>query len=315
VSVDALNEVRADWLAWRKAGIGGSDIAAVLGLSPWGSPWTVWADKLGFLPEQPDDAGILEAGRWLELAIGPWTQDRLGLFVSGEQRWCVHTENDWMRCTIDGVLSESPGAIWPPETLLEIKTSGPGAVWDDVPPHYRSQVLWQMAVTGAQAVVIARLAGRRLDHHWIERDAEAEADIAFMVEAGRAFWFDHVLTEVPPPVDASDATSAVLGALHPRHAPDTGVDLDADLVEHWRAAKAAAKAADEQVRLCENAIKAALGDREVGRVDGNTVCTWRTSTRTSLDTKALAAAEPELAKRFERTTEVRTLRASTKKGD
>lgn len=36
---------RAEWLEWRRNGIGATDVAGILGVSPWASPWSVWADK------------------------------------------------------------------------------------------------------------------------------------------------------------------------------------------------------------------------------------------------------------------------------
>lgn len=53
------------WLAERRTGIGGSDVAAILGLNEWTSPYTVWADKLGLLPER-EDSEAMRQGRDLE---------------------------------------------------------------------------------------------------------------------------------------------------------------------------------------------------------------------------------------------------------
>jgi len=43
---------RAAWLEARRRTIGGSDVAAILGLSKWGTPFSVWLDKTGQTPEQ-----------------------------------------------------------------------------------------------------------------------------------------------------------------------------------------------------------------------------------------------------------------------
>ena len=60
-------DTRAEWLRWRRSGIGASDIAALLGISPWASPFSVWADKLGLLPdEELDDDDVREFGRRLD---------------------------------------------------------------------------------------------------------------------------------------------------------------------------------------------------------------------------------------------------------
>ena len=38
---------RSAWLAQRRKSIGGSDAAGIVGLSPYATPYTVWADKTG----------------------------------------------------------------------------------------------------------------------------------------------------------------------------------------------------------------------------------------------------------------------------
>ena len=54
------NEQRALWLEGRRTGIGGSDVAAVLGLNPWKTPLDVWNDKLGL----SEDKGMTEPAYW-----------------------------------------------------------------------------------------------------------------------------------------------------------------------------------------------------------------------------------------------------------
>ena len=56
----------AEWLQVRRSGIGGSDAAAALGLSPWKSPLELWEEKaMGKTqPRQENDAMIF--GRLLE---------------------------------------------------------------------------------------------------------------------------------------------------------------------------------------------------------------------------------------------------------
>mgnify|MGYP000308297088 CR=1 FL=1 len=48
-------EARADWKLWRRGGLGASDLPAILGISPWASPFSVWADKCGLLPDEDDE--------------------------------------------------------------------------------------------------------------------------------------------------------------------------------------------------------------------------------------------------------------------
>jgi putative phage-type endonuclease len=332
---------RTDWLEWRRSGTGGSDVSGIVGLSPgWSSPWSVWADKLGLLPDTPTAA--MTAGRWLEAAIGPWFTHETGLAVAGEQTWCTHRERKTHLCTTDGFVFERdicthggdcavhPGIgrlhDLPVEAvpiddalgLLEIKVTGPGKRWDEIPDHYQAQGQWQMHVTDLERVWIAVLMGRRLDVHELRRD---QADIDVLTERVDRFWSEHVLTGNPPPVDASDATARALAAVYPGGGTGQGETIErsrgdavAEAVDQWKAAKAAVKEHGAIEQLAANEIKAALRDATELIVDGELVASWRPQTTRRLDAKALKARMPRLVRRFTTETESRVLRSHQPKG-
>ncbi len=41
-----------EWLELRRQGLGASDMAAVMGVSPYKTPYQLWAEKTGATPEQ-----------------------------------------------------------------------------------------------------------------------------------------------------------------------------------------------------------------------------------------------------------------------
>jgi putative phage-type endonuclease len=305
---------RDGWLEWRRGGIGASDVAAILGISPWASPWSVWADKCGLLPPEPENE-YMTAGRWLEAAIGPWFSHETGLFVAGEQTWCTHREHEHHRCTVDGFVFENPGGIlefdqtltdeqvaefkrryeagargWsillpdPPRLSInddaigcfEVKVMGPGKRWDELPAYYQAQGQWQMHVTAQSHVWFAVLMGRRLDIHELKRD---QADIELMVERVDAFWANHVLTGLAPEADASDATARALAAVYPLEQPGTTAAIDDELHDLWLYAKADKKRAETDEKRWANAIRAQLGEAEIGTIDGEQRLTYRAQTR------------------------------------
>jgi putative phage-type endonuclease len=317
---------RESWLHWRRAGIGGSDVAAIAGVPGFAdsSPWAVWADKLGLLPErQASDA--MEAGHWLELAISRWFTHKTGLYVHGEQTWCSRPDAPHHRCTVDGFVCESPGSAigdvivaTPSEGIqhqsnalgvLEIKHEAFGKKWETIPAHYQAQAQWQMHVTGTEHAWFAVLRGRNLDIHELARD---QADIDYLVAKVDVFWHDHVLTQIPPPVDDSEGTAHVIAQLYPGGQPDP-VDLPALLVADWRDAKAAAEAAEARLTAAANALKAALGDHETGALDGIPAVTWKPqSKRGALDEDALATVVDDLDKYRKPPTTFRVLRPAAK---
>ena len=277
---------REEWLAWRQQGIGASDIAGILGISPWASPWSVWADKVGLLPPEPDNEHMA-AGRWLEAAIGPWFTHETGLDVAGEQTWCSHPIHPHHRCTVDGFVLDGAVDGWEgteyagPEHalgLLEVKVTGPGRRWETIPAHYQAQGQWQMHVTDLSRVWFAVLMGRRLDVHELDRDDD---DIAYMAERADAFWTDHVLGGTPPDTDGHDATLRALAAVYAKSSPGAiplGSD-DMSNVMAWRDAKAAEKAATRDAKAAAAAIEATLADAEEGTWQDRRIVSWRPQTR------------------------------------
>lgn len=317
-----MTDDRSDWLEWRRGGIGGSDVAAVLGISPFASPWSTWADKLGLLPPEPESEQMA-AGRWLEAAIGPWFTHETGLDVAGEQTWCTHREHDHHRATVDGFVVDgcaTPAGFddeggLPALGLLEIKVTGPGRRWDHLPEDKQAQGQWQMHVTGLDRVWFAVLMGRRLDIHELKRD---QADIDFMVDRVDAFWSDHVQAQEPPPVDGSDATTRALAAVFDGALPGFLVATDADeemaaTVAAWRQAKADKKAAEAAETEHGNRIRQALGDTTELVRDGELLASWRQQASRRLDQQALKAEHPAIVRQFTTESTTRVLRNHARK--
>lgn len=304
---------RIDWLAWRRSGIGASDVAGILGLSPWASPFSVWASKID---DQADDHDndAMEFGRRAEVMVGPWFADRTGLTVAGEQARCTHRDDTWKRCTVDGFVFDGPNSdIASALGVLEIKTTGDSAAdWaDEVPVHYRCQATWAMHVTDLPrcwfAVLHLAFGRPRFEVYEFERDAAEEA---FVVDACARFWHDYVTTGHPPVVDGHSATTDAIKA----HWPTAEGSLEADaltrrMCDRIRAHKATAKLIEANIAEAENELRAALGEREA-LVDGTgkVLASWKPQSTARLDGKALKAARPDIAAEYTTTTTTRVLR-------
>ena len=304
---------RTDWLAWRRSGIGASDVAGILGLSPWASPFSVWASKID---DQADDHDndAMEFGRRAEVMVGPWFADRTGLTVAGEQARCTHRDDTWKLCTVDGFVLDGPNSdIASALGVLEIKTTGDSAAdWaDEVPVHYRCQATWAMHVTDLPrcwfAVLHLAFGRPRFEVYEFERDAAEEA---FVVDACSRFWHDHVATGHPPAVDGHSATTDAIKA----HWPTAEGSLEADaltrrMCDRIRAHKATAKLIEANIAEAENELRAALGEREA-LVDGTgkVLASWKPQSTARLDGKALKAARPDIAAEYTTTTTTRVLR-------
>ena len=287
---DTPDPARDEWLAWRREGIGGSDVAAILGLSPWAGPWTVWADKLGLVPPEPESEPM-RWGKLLEPVIAAEVAHRTGLEVAGEQMWCVDREHPHRRSTIDGLLCpQGYESLDEAVAVLEMKnTSAPRWDNDEVPLMYHCQVQHQLAVTGFQRAVVAVLhAGNRLALYSIEADPEDQKRIA---EAVDTFWLDHVVPKVQPAAMSRDLERL-------KRLPSVEAEtLEADselraLIEQHKAAKEAVGQAEDWCDQLAARIIAKIGPAEVVTIDGNKALTCRP--RRELDTPRIAAVRPEV---------------------
>lgn len=310
---------RTAWHEWRSGGLGASEVAGVIGESPWASPWSVWAAKVGLT--KPDDNGTdsMQFGTDLEPVIAEWFRRSTGLYVVGEQMWCVHEKYSWARATVDGFVVESKPdgfeIIGVPDTLgvFEAKYTA-DSPWDEIPYHYFVQVQWQMFVTGAPHAWIACMHlpfGRPTFRVYdVPRD---EGTIESLAERCWSFWNDYVVTGDPPDTDAHPATSA---AIREAYDPDTiappdAVDFDEemrDAVILLRNLKRNVRDLEVDIAECENEVKAALGTHVEGWWNGIRLVTWKAQTAQRLDAAALKAAHPDLHAQFTKPSTSRVLR-------
>ena len=309
---------RDEWLAWRRGGIGASDAAALVGLSRYGSPWSLWAEKVGLTVDRPQSQRQ-RIGQILEPAIAQLFHETTGLHVAHAQSRCQHPDLPWARCTVDGFVFDTAAAATAPAPLLddvlgvhEIKTDARYG-WDDVPVDIRAQCIWQMAVTQTEHCWISALYGGFGFGVWELRwDADARADWELMRAAGERLWHEHVVTGVPPDVDGSDATYRALLQVYPDAEPGQRVSIDhlRDEIAERAQLTEQAKQIDKRLDELRNVLIESIGDAELGTVDGEPVLSARWSERHSVD---VAAVRADHGSHYDQTTRVRIVRAASKR--
>jgi putative phage-type endonuclease len=281
--ITAVNdqEARQQWLERRRAGIGGSDAPAILGLSPWKSPLALWAEKTGLVQEPNlEELEYIEWGHILEEPIAARYVKVTGRSLIDPGRFAIRTDPDrpWMHCTIDREVEIAPSE--PPKDGpgdLSIKNAGAYKAkdWEEEPPLlYQVQLQHELAVTGLSWGSFAVLIGGN-KFHWCDVPRNGRF-ISYLIEKEEEFW-DRVQRGDPPPADASDSTREVLLRLYPR---DTGESKELppetfDWIERRRAAKAAQKAAEAELDQVENLIKAAIGEASIGLLGGIPAISWK----------------------------------------
>ncbi|MCT9090610.1 YqaJ viral recombinase family protein [Streptomyces sp. ASQP_92] len=300
VVVAPPNLDREQWLAARRTGVGGSDIAAVLGMSKYTSPVELYLDKVGELGDVPRSPELVEAAFWghqHEPTIASVFAERTGLGVVEGPGMLAHVERPWMLANVDRYVIEQSEAT--PSSLLEIKTRSAYQLDDwllGVPDGPALQTHWYLAVTGySHAHVAALLGGNRLIIHRVERD---ESLVEHLVDIVGRFW-QSVLDRVPPAVDGSEATEELLGHLY-KVTPDRVTVVDPaevlPLLDRRRELKAREQRTADELREVDNRLKAVAGEAEVVKTQGAVAFTWKQNG--PLSTKRFAAAHPDLAAKY-----------------
>lgn len=265
------------WLAARRAGIGASEIAAILGLSPWDSQFSLyWRKANGWEVEANDE---MANGTRLESTVADWWADANdphenltithgGLYANPDRPWQLATPDRLLWAADRGTYTNYRGVTMPmgeaegepPLAVLECKWVAyswdgwgePGT--DQIPVYYRCQVLWQCDVMGCDEWHLAALGPGGFRTYQGRRD---ETDLRVMRAAGGKF-MRRLEAGNAPDVDSHTATGAALRRLHPTVA-DVDVEVPVDLAEGYRRARALRARAEAVVDGYEHRIRAAIG--------------------------------------------------------
>lgn len=192
-----------EWLEWRKQGIGASEIAAILGLSPYMTPYEVWLDKTG---RGRAFVGNFATQRGNELEAEARARYELVAMEDMPPALAVHPKYEIIRVSLDGLRADG-------KKVLEIKCPGKEAhekaLAGLVPEYYVPQTQLQLAATGADD----------LDYFSYYQGSHALVpvlpDIAYqgmLIAKALQFWNDHVKADIAPSLTERD----VLISDHPK---------------------------------------------------------------------------------------------------
>jgi putative phage-type endonuclease len=297
------------WHERRRKGIGSSDIAGILGISPWATPYTVWTEKMG---HGSPGSERMRWGNLLENVVLDEAARRLGFTITGRQVEARHREAPHALATLDAVYAVEPGE--PEAGALEAKTTG-GGRWDGVPVHYEAQVQWQLEMRDLPVAWVACLhSGQKLTLWKIERDPDIGQGLIAVAER---FWRNHVETGIPPAVDGSPATAGAIARRYEATVPELAADLGtlAPQLDRLREIRAEQDALKTERGQLENEIKAFIGAAEAGQVNGETAVTWRAQTSRRIDVERLRDEHPDIAEQYTISKSSRRLLLKTPGGD
>ena len=261
ILLGALEPNSPEWDDIRSRGIGGSEIAAVVGLSPWVSRFALWHRKRGTLGKQDVNAGMNWGHRLEPVVCDAFAERHDMLDIEPAGTYC-HKERPWQLANVDRLLYDDefrPN----PVGLLEVKTAhqydahewGPTGT-DEIPPYYRCQVLWYMDVLDVPEAHLAVLIGGSDYREYQIAYAADEAE--WLREQGAEFW-QTVLDGSPPELDGSDATYEAVRKLHPEINGED-VEIDQALYAAYATTKKKADEAKAEHQKAKSEVLEAMGE-------------------------------------------------------
>ena len=313
------NEQRAAWLEGRRKGIGGSDVAAVLGLNPWKTPLEVWNDKLGL----SEDKGISEPAYWgtvLEDTVAKEFQLRTGMKIQKVSHQFADPETPWAIANIDRAIinPEIAGKVRPllkveeiekyaditgveriinTDVAFEAKTAnaftadlwGPSQeleIKQDniktehvIPLYYETQVQWYSGILKLKGMYLAVLIGGS-DFRMYWIDSRPDVFRAIKEKCSK-FWNENVLKKIPPdPINIDDVLQ-LYGQSNGKAMEAKG-DLAIDYGEYARL-NGEIKELKKQQDALKTKIAISMRDNEILTLDGKKVLTYKTQTSRHFD--------------------------------
>jgi len=270
-------EDRLAWLQARLSGIGASDAAAAVGLSPYKTPMQLWAEKTGKAGVPQEETEPMKWGHRLQRVVADAFAEETARNVHdpGEFTIFEHHREPYLIATLDYIQTIRSSTMLPekyePEDdvaivqvpsrmgVLEVKTAGYSKrdEWADAPPlHYIVQLQHQLMVTRLPFGSIAALIGGQ---RFVWQDIPADEEFQIRLEYQLMRFWEYVQRDEPPPALAADnrVLSDIFKMTNPDLLPGTGEMLAWD--EQRSRALQTIKIAERERDEAEAKLKYAIG--------------------------------------------------------
>ena len=293
--------INHDFTQDRTKYLGGSDIGAILGLSPFKSPLAVWMEKTGKEVKTVDSLP-LRFGSFVEEFVANEYAKATGFALRHDESIYIHPDYSYMSAHIDRFV-HTDGLDQAATKILECKTANPfsRAQWgepgsDQIPLHYLTQVTWYLAITGIERADIAVLIGNTdFRIYTILRDPELEN---LVLEKAHHFWHEHVLKDIPPPAQTPEDCQLLFQRSDPSKTLEANAETLA-LLERLQTLHYQGNACDEEITALKTQIMAQMQDAEVLAHQGQVLATWKAPKASyRLDAKRLETEERAIYEKY-----------------
>lgn len=300
------------WLKARTRGIGGSDVGAICGVSPFTSARQIYLNKTGQFQDalKPNDAAKerMHFGHMLEPIVADEYSQRTGNKVIAVNATLVHKDHPWALANVDRLIVDDDGR---PVGILECKTTSEymNEEWEsgEILMSYIYQLNWYLWILGLEKGAFACLVGGNKFYYYdvFRNDELLENTI---IPAAEKFWFDNVLALKEPEMQATDTDFA--NSIYSTVVKNSEITLPDDetneLARTVFDCKAKIKELEKIMAEAQNRIKDRLQDNEIGYTKDYTI-KWSPRSQVRVDTDKLKTEFPEIYAQVQKKIEFRAM--------
>lgn len=300
------------WLKARTRGIGGSDVGAICGVSPFTSARQIYLNKTGQFQDalKPNDAAKerMHFGHMLEPIVADEYSQRTGNKVIVVNATLVHKDHPWALANVDRLIVDDDGR---PVGILECKTTSEymNEEWEsgEILMSYIYQLNWYLWILGLEKGAFACLVGGNKFYYYdvFRNDELLENTI---IPAAEKFWFDNVLALKEPEMQATDTDFA--NSIYSTVVKNSEITLPDDetneLARTVFDCKAKIKELEKIMTEAQNRIKDRLQDNEIGYTKDYTI-KWSPRSQVRVDTDKLKTEFPEIYAQVQKKIEFRAM--------
>lgn len=299
VSTVSQQEDEKEWCAVRTKGIGGSDIGAICGVSPFSSARQIYFNKTGqfedALKPGAEASERMYFGHLLEPIVANEFAKRTGKKLLSIDATFAHKDFPWMRANVDRLIVDDDGK---PYGILECKTTSEynNEEWEngDILMSYIYQLNWYLHILdltyGAFACLVG---GNKFYHYEVYRNDELINNT--LIPAAKEFWFNNVLALKEPELQATDTkyVNDKFTDVEKNTEVTLAGDTDNDLARVVFECKQKIKELERTMEAAQNRLKESLQDNEIGYCRDYTI-KWSPRSQTRVDTETLKREFPEV---------------------
>ena len=286
-----------DWVTDRRNYIGGSEVAAVLGLSPYATPLQVWMRKRGLIEQIPSNP-VMDFGRIFEPIMAEYFTETTGLMVRNVQRTFKHAEHSFLRANIDRQILRSESH--PTTGVLELKTTTSHRMKSEeglIPMDWYCQIQHYLGITGYQyAYLVVYERDTCIFHEPVLIDRD-DTLISQNMQALIQWWVTHMLqNKRPAPINGEDVL-----LLYPDSDDTVVTEVTPDLYAVYKElVQVRDRLSDyEQMKQAlEVTLKDYMGEAERLVSGGKTLVSWKSQITRRFDAKAFQKQYPDMYTRY-----------------